>query len=524
METIEALKSKYSNHSEADLISVIAKLVSENAYLKAMLFSTGRERTAKDPVGMTLMFNESELATDQAEASKSSQPHELEADSGKENPAKSADRKRGKRKPLPANLPRVRQEIDLPEADKTCNIHNTPLVKIGEDLVEKLEIIPAQIYVRQLVTLTYKCPCCDGSFHAAARDPDPIPKSFASPSLLAYIATAKFVDGLPLYRQERIFDRLCIELNRTTMARWMIQMGSLAEPLMQLMREDLLGSGVIHVDETEVQVIAEPGRPAHAKSYMWCIGRQTQEPIILFNYEPSRSKNTAYNLLTSYNGTIICDGYNVYESLGLDLGCTVAGCMAHMRRKFWHAEKVAKKEAKKGTEVLASKALALIKQIYAIEAKIKGLPPEDILRERQEKSVPILNTLFEWLKEIEPRVLPSSPTGKAISYALGQWSKLIQFTKNGLVAIDNNFIEAHIRPFVIGRNAWLFSFTPKGAHASATLYSLVETAKANGIDPHDYLCLIFKELPRSPTLDALEKLLPYNAPKHFPLKTYQASK
>lgn len=520
METFEAIKTKYSKHSEADLISVIAKLVSENAYLKTLLFTSGRERTAKDPVGMTLMFNEVETAIDDEEASLADKSPEPDAKTPKEpkNPP------RGKRKPLPVSLPRIRQEIDLAQADKICSIHNISLVKIGEDIVEKLEIIPAQVHVLQHVTLKYKCPCCEKGFHSAVRDPDPIPKSFASPSLLAYIATAKFVDGLPLYRQERIFDRLSIELGRTTMARWMIQMGQMALPLGQLMHEDLLASPVIHVDETEVQVICEPGRTAQAKSYMWCIARQTEQPIIMFNYEPSRSKKAALGLLDSYSGTIVCDGYKVYNSLSFVLGCVIAGCFAHMRRKFWHAEKVAKKEAKKGTVIMASKALALIKKIYAIEAKIKDRPPDEILKVRQELSVPLLDTLLAWLKETELSVLPSSPTGKAVSYALGQWTKLIQFTMDGLVPIDNNFVEAHIRPFVIGRNAWLFSFTPKGAHASAILYSLVESAKANGIDPHDYLHLIFKELPKSPTLDKLEKLLPYKAKEHFTLKPYLPAK
>ncbi|MCX6128433.1 MAG: IS66 family transposase [Proteobacteria bacterium] len=521
METFEAIKTKYSKHSEADLLSVIAKLVSENAHLKTLLFISGRERAAKDPVGMTLMFNEVEASIDEEEAaSPADQEPKPDIDSSKD-PKKPP---RGKRKPLPESLARIRKEIDLAESDKVCSIHNTPLVKIGEDIVEKLEIIPAIVQVLQYVTLKYKCPCCEHGFHSAVRDPDPIPKSFASPSLLAYIATAKFVDGLPLYRQERIFDRLSIELGRTTMARWMIQMGQLALPLAQLMHDDLLASPVINVDETEVQVICEPGRTAHAKSYMWCIARQSEQPIIMFNYEPSRSKNAALGLLDTYSGTIVCDGYKVYNALSIVLGCTIAGCFAHMRRKFWLAEKIAKKEAKKSTEIMASKALAFIKKIYAIEAEIKNEPPDEILRLRQKLSVPLLDAFLQWLKTAETSILPSCPTGKAVSYALGQWDKLIQFTKNGLVPIDNNFVEAHIRPFVIGRNAWLFSFTQKGAHASAVLYSLVETAKANGVDPHDYLHLIFKELPKSPTLEKLEKLLPYNAKEHFTLKPYQPTK
>lgn len=520
METYEAIKTKYSKLSEEDLLSVIVKLVTENANLKTLLFCSGRERMAKDPVGMKLMFDQDESALDIAET-----PPENQSNEPAGPPKLPSDKKkRGKRKPLPAHLARIRHEIDLAEDDKICKIHLTSLVKIGEDIVEKLEIMPPEVHVLQHVTLKYKCPCCENNFHAAKREPDPIPKSFASPSLLAYIATAKFVDGLPLYRQERIFDRFGIDLNRTTMARWMIKMGNLAGPLSRLLLDDLLESPVIHMDETEVQVICEEGRPAQARSYMWCIGRQTDKPIIVFNYEPSRSRAAAFNLVDSYTGTIVCDGYKVYDSLAILLNCTIAGCFAHMRRKFWQAEKIARKEAKSGTVIMATKALVFIKKIYAIEADIKAKPPDEILKVRQELTAPLLDALFVWLKNAEPLVLPSSPTGKAVSYALNQWQKLTHFIKDGLVAIDNNFIESHIRPFVIGRNSWMFSYTPKGADASAVLYSLVETAKANGIDPHDYLCLIFKELPLRATESQLQELLPYNARNHFTLKSYIASK
>jgi len=254
------------------------------------------------------------------------------------------------------------------------------------------------------------------------------------------------------------------------------------------------------------------------------MARNSEHPIILFNYEPHRSKKAALNLLPGFNGTLLCDGYKVYPSLRTDIPIKIAGCMAHVRRKFWLAEKIIKKEAKQTTPILASKALAWIKKLYAIEKEIKHREPEDILRVRQARSLPLMQEFKAWLDGIEQRILPSSPTGKAVSYALGQWDFLLEFTKNPAVVLDNNYVEAHIRPFVVGRNAWMFSATPMGAHASAALYSLVETAKANGIDPHDYLTLIFKELPLSPDLESLEKLLPYEAKKHFPLKQFVASK
>ncbi len=528
METFEAIKTKYETYSKEDLLDVISKLIADNALLRTMLFSAKKERTKEDPIGIPPLFNEVESESQAEESSASSNeelsPSDTEDAKNPDDKPKKGNTIRGKRKPLPPELPRVRQEFDLSEEDKICKIHNQPLIKIGEDIVEKLEIIPAKVQVVQQVTFKYKSPCCEKNFYSATKDPDPIPKSFASPSLLAYIATAKFVDGLPLYRQERIFERFSIDLNRTTAARWMIKMGELVQPLINLMHEDLMDSPVIHGDETEVQVLKEPDRAAESKSYMWCLARQSDQPIILFRYYTNRSKKAVEDLLAEFKGVLICDGYKAYNCLLIMTCCILAGCLAHVRRKFWQAEKIAKKEAKKGTEITASKAIAFIKKIYAIESEVKGKPPDEILKIRELKSAPILDEFLTWLKKTETAILPSSPTGKAIQYALGQWEKLTYFTKNGLVAVDNNFMEAHIRPFVIGRNAWMFCDTPKGADASANLYSLVESAKANGVDPHDYLCLIFKELPRSPTLSELEKLLPHRVKEHHSLKTYQLSK
>lgn len=517
METVEALKTKYHGRSETDLIAIIARLTSENFQLRRMLFSSRSERAKADPVGMDLLFNEVEEI--------SSQP-EKEDTEAKEEPTDKGDKpkkNRGKRRPLPDHLHRERIEIDLKESEKTCPIHNQALLKVGEDITETLEIVPAKVFVNQNVVMIYKCPCCESGFHRPEKPAALIPKSFATPSLLSYVATAKFVDGLPLYRQERIFDRIGIDLTRGTMARWMLQVGEAVQPLIQLLHEDLLNTSVIHMDETVIQVLKEQHRPAESKSYMWCLARQGISPIIFYRYYPSRGKSCAVDLLPDYKGTIVSDGYNVYDRIG-SLNIILAACMAHVRRKFWEAEKIAKKEAKKGTEILASAALRFIRELYAIEESIKDDPPDYRLKIRQEKSVPILEKFQNWLIQTSTDILPSSPTGKAIAYARGQWHKLCRFSQDGNVPIDNNFIEAHIRPFVIGRNNWMFADTPAGADASANIYTLVETAKANCIDPHGYLTLIFKELPRSPTADALEKLLPYHAKKHYELKPYQPSK
>lgn len=303
-----------------------------------------------------------------------------------------------------------------------------------------------------------------------------------------------------------------------------MQVADLASPLDNLMFEDLVQSPVIHMDETTLQVLNEPSRPPESKSYMWTLGRQGLEPIILYRYYQNRNKTAAGELLLDFTGVVVCDGYNVYDSLAKGGAFTLAGCMAHARRKFWQAEKWAKKEAKAGKSIIASTALNMIRSLYAIEAELAGEPHEKILEVRQEKSLPILGRFKAWLLEASTKVLPSCPTGKAISYALDQWKKLAYFVQDGRVPIDNNYLEAHIRPFTVGRKNWIFAATPKGAHASATLYSLVETCKANGLDPLSYLTLIFTELPKIQDAAGYETLLPYRISDHFDIKPYNPSK
>lgn len=516
METYQAIKAKYSGLTENELIEIIAKLTGEISSLRTMLFTPKRERFQPDPDGQPALFDEVEKIVSEPDA-------DLEVNEKDETEVAAYRRARGKRKPLPAGLPRFRHEIDLPESEKICSLHGTPLEKIGEDVIEKLDIVPAKVFVQEQVIFKYKCPCCEGKITEAIREPDPIPKSFATPGLLAYIATAKYTDGLPLYRLERIFQRYGIDLSRTTMARWMVDMGDLVRPLINLMHEDLLSSPVIHGDETRVQVLDEPNRPPQSQSYMWTLARQGNDPIVLFKYYENRSKHSAHDLLNGFKGILICDGYKVYQQVGMVLAFIVAGCMAHVRRKFWLAEKTAKKEAKKASTIRASEAMAFIRKLYVIEKKAKGKPPDELLAIRQSESLPIMAEFHSWLMDIEAIILPSSPTGKAVKYALGQWDKLNQFTNNALIAIDNNFMESHIRPFVVGRKAWMFAATPNGAHASSAIYSLVETAKANGVDPYDYLRLIFKELPKAQTIEDFEKLLPYRAKRHFTLNPFQAS-
>lgn len=517
MNVSELIKNKYSGRSEQELLEVIEKLSAQIMRQNIYLFGSRKERYEADPEGMVLLFNEAE------EVLITAVPEEDEAHI--EKPDSDGKKKaRGKRKPLPDHLPRVQKIFDLPENEKSCPFHQVGLVKIGEESTEKLEIEPAKVYVIEHIYFRYKCPCCEDLKVVSAEKPaDPIPKSFATPGLLAYIATQKYVDGIPLSRLERIFERAEIEMDRTTLARWMIRAANLALPLVSLMHDDIIASPVVNADETHTQVLNEPNKTPESRSYMWCLARAGSEPIILYRYYDNRSKSAAADLLRDFSGTLVVDAYKVYDSLQSTLNYTISGCFAHARRRFWEAEKFAKKASPKA-KPLASEAMAFIKKLYAIEKRIKGLSPEDILRERQKDSIPILEEFLSWLQQQRDKLPPKSPTGKAISYALLNWEKLIQFSRDGRLPIDNNYMELHIRPFAVGRKAWLFSATQAGAHASATLYSLVESAKANGIEPFDYLNLIFKELPSAKELHQLEKLLPYKSAQYYQLKPYNPSK
>ncbi len=518
MKKTSSIHSKYSGLSERELLEIIETLTIRNNRLTTMLFGSRSERFASDPEGQRLLFNEVEELIEIEEEEKVAAEEVEKSDSDK------TKKRRGKRVPLPEYLPRTEKITDLPEEEKKCSLHNVELVKIGEERVEKLEIEPAKASVTVYVTLKYKCPCGDCGICEAARPADPIPKSFASPGLLAYIATQKYVDGLPLSRQERIFERADISLSRTTMARWIIKASELSLPLISLMHTDLLDSPVVHADETTVQVLNEPNKTAESTSYMWCLARSGPKPIIYYSYHDNRSRKAAADLLVDFKGTVIADAYKVYDSIQNVLGFKLAGCWAHARRRFWEAEKFGKKASAKTDLLLASKALSFIRKLYAVEDDVRGQDAAVVLEARQRRSTLILEEFRAWLLDKELIVLPKSPTGKAISYALSQWDKLTVFSQDGLVAMDNNYLEAHIKPFAVGRKNWLFASVQAGAHASANLYSLVESAKVNGVEPFDYLNLIFKELPSAKDLDSLDKLLPYNAAQHYQLRHYSSSK
>jgi len=414
-----------------------------------------------------------------------------------------ARKKRG-RKPLPDNLPREEVLHDIPEEDKTCAC-GCHLTRIGEEKSEQLHIEPAKLKVIVNVRPKYACKKCEGTsdeskpaVKIAPVPPQIIPKSFATASLLASIIISKFADSLPLYRQEKQFSRLGIDLPRATMASWLIRVADRCLPLLSLMRQEIRSGPLINVDETTLQVMNEPGRANTKKSYAWVFrGGAEENPVVIFKYHPTRAGRVARDFLAGYRGYIQSDGYAGYDAFEKIDGITLCGCWAHARRKFVEVAKADKAAKKSDKERACDIALKYIGELYKIEheAQDKNLNHDELRLLRQEKAKPVLHNFGLWLRETAPKVPPQSLLGKAITYSLNQWQRLIIYVDDGCLRPDNNLAENAIRPFVIGRKNWLFAGSPEGADASAALYSLIETAKLNKLDPHKYMLYLLEKIP-----------------------------
>jgi transposase len=416
-------------------------------------------------------------------------------------------RKKRGRKPLPDNLPRVDVIHDIPESERHCDHDGRLLAEIDEVISEQLDIIPAKIQVIRHIRKKYAC-TCGQCIKTAPLPAQPIPKSMASPGLLAHITVSKYQDALPLYRQETILQRIGVELPRATLANWMVQAGALIQPVINLLRDRLLDYDILQMDETTVQVLNEAGKAAQSKSYLWLQrGGPPDKPVVLYDYDPGRGAGVPKRLLAGFTGYLQTDGYDGYNAVVAANALTHVGCMAHARRKFSEAVKAQGKNKKRGK---AHRGLALIQKLYRVEKQARRLDPAERYARRHKQARPVLDELHAWLDDTLPLVPPTSATGKALNYLYREWDKLIHYLDDGRLEIDNNGAENAIRPFVVGRKNWLFSASVKGVKASANLYSLIETAKANGLEPYAYLRYLFTELPRAETVEGIEALLPGN--------------
>jgi transposase len=452
---------------------------------------------------------EFETATDEAV----DEIEAIEAGVASETSEPSQPKQKPGRKPFAANLPRVQIFITLSDEEKAGAI-STFFTKVKEEL----DIIPAQVRILEYLQekAVFLEPAQDEMQRriiAAALPKHPVPGAMGSIELMSYVLTCKYCDGLPLYRLENILARYGGELSRATLANWVIALARPLQPLLNLLRDHQQAGNIIMADETRVQVLKEPGRPATSDKFMWVtLGGPPGQPSVLFEYDPSRSQEVPLRLLDGFHGYLQTDGYAGYNAACLINNITQLGCWDHARRKFKDAQD-AQPKPKKDKPYKASKAdhiLGLINILYMIERQIKTLSAAEKFQQRCKRSLPVLKKLKAYMDDNQHKVPKDRLTGKAMTYLSNQWDKLMIYCSNGELSISNILAENAIRPFVIGRKAWLFSDTPKGAQASAIHYSLIETAKANGLEPYEYLTQVLKALPYANTVEKIEALLPWN--------------
>ena len=433
-------------------------------------------------------------------------PEEAEADIAEEKEIITYERKKktgqAKREALPDYLPREDHVYDIPEDQKHCGC-GAEKVCFGKEVSEQLKVIPPQIIVVSHQRLKYYCPPCEGEISIADKPALFLPKSIADASLVAYTAVMKYVDHIPLYRQEKIWLRNKINLPRSTTCAWVMKAGELCEPLYEVMGEELRVSQYLQADETPIQVLKEPQRKDTQKSYMWIYRKAVGTPLIVYEYQQTRQGKHVKHFLSEFKGYIQTDAYSGYDWLDKAPEMIHVGCMAHARRPFAELHKLTKK--KKG---LAYEALKRIGVLYEIEDQIRAQDIQERYNIRQREAKPQLENLKQWLEEQVTRSPPKGKLGQAMRYMLTHWHKLIRYIDDGRLEIDNNRIENAIRPFALGRRNWMFAGNPRGARVGAILYSLLITAKANGLNEHAYLTFVFNRIRACETKEDYKALLP----------------
>jgi transposase len=515
-ERLKGLKPENQRLSERVML-----LEEEVRWFKEQYFGRSSQKsTSEISAEQKLLFNEAEVLA-AIEAADAAQAARTTAISAHERKAHS-----GGREVIPAHLPRKEIVHDLPNEQKHCEHEGVcwAMDRIGQETSERYHYEPPKVWVERQVRPKWCCGRCHQGVHIAPCPAPILPKSNASASLLAYLVASKFVDGLPIYRVCQQLKRQEVDLSPGVAGTWVNAVGEAVLPLINLMHEELLAQPFLQMDETYLQVVRSEKAPA-SDHYM--VVRAAGPPgrrIILFNYEPSRTVAALQNLLIGpqgpYTGKLLTDGLELYDTVAEALKLVHFGCLQHCRTYYHKAAKV--------TEMPSGKSLArvaiddYIGKVCAVERHIKELreereksgttlPSETVLKLRQERSAPVMAAFKEWVEKLLPGVPPTSALGRALSYTMNQWSKLVRFLKHPEMPVDNNYLENQIRPFAQGRRVWLFAQTQQGARASANLYSLVSCARVNGLEPYAYLRHLFEELPKATTAEALEVLLPWNA-------------
>jgi transposase len=490
-------------HREAQLkeqSALIEKLKFELARLKRWRFGKRTEGLSAEQLALW----ESELDGDIAALQ--SRLNALEAEKNRAGKAGDEEKRQPKRRPLPESLPRVEVLHDL--ASKDCPTCGQGLERIGEEISEQLDIIPAKFFVRRHVRPKYCCRHCE-QLHTAALPAQPIDKGIAAPGLIAQVAVGKYLEHQPLYRQEAGFERLGVAIPRSTMAGWFGELEVLIDPLVGRVIEALIAERLLHADETPVPVL-DPGAGKTATGYLWAYrsGPWSALKAVAFDFAMSRASEWPTRFLTPFTGTLVVDGYSGYNTVLRRPGMIEAACMAHARRPFYEIAQAS------GSSV-AQRALIEIGELYGIEREVKHLLPEERAAQRRARAAPILAEFKRWLDETYAKSPPKSAIGKALAYSINRWPALTRYLEDGWLNIDNNPVENAIRGIALGRKNWLFAGSEAGGRRAALFYTLIETAKLNGVNPHAYLTHVLTQLPTAKAKD-LDALLPWNYRPQLP--------
>lgn len=408
------------------------------------------------------------------------------------------------RKKLPEDLPRENIRYELTDSELTCTLCHSTCKKIGEEVSEQLEIVPAKLFVKKLIRYKYGCKngCC---VKIAPMPIQPIPKGIPGPGLLAEVAINKYQDSLPLYRQAQRFNRHGIDIPESTLCDWVSQTAQLLSPLVKLMHQDQLRESKLHTDDTPVPVLAS-GKTKKGRLWVYVSDQNNAHPCTVYDYSATREQAVPQKYLKGYKGYLQADAFPGYDILFKSGEVIEVGCMAHVRRKFFEIAEIA------GPNTLADEAINLIGKIYAIEDKCRHIGHKKRYYYRKKYLRPVYRKLQRWLVLKQKRVIPNIPLYKAISYALNHWRALQNVFADGRLEVDNNLAERAMRIVAIGRKNWLFAGNDKGGHNAAIYYSLLESAKQNGLNTFEYLSDIIAKIPNT-SIGELSKLLPYHYSK-----------
>lgn len=509
-ETISELRGKLDEQQ-----AEIARLLEQIRLANCRFFGSKSEKVVPEQLSL---FNDMDAAADPSAA----EPSIADA---LEPAAKKQHRRGGKRRIDLSSFETIVIEHDLPEDGRACPECGHELEEIGYDVVRRLRLIPARFVVEEHRTKKYRCrPCCDtnadgGEDRAvivrAASPRNCLERSIATPSLVSHVIHAKYCNAMPLYRIEGDFAQIGLRISRQNMANWVVNVHARwLHRVHERIRSELLSHDLIHADETEVQVLREPGRDARSKSRCWLFcSAECDTPAYVYVYDATRAKSVAEGFLRGWSGTLTTDGYDSYYTLDNGGDITNVSCMVHIRRKYVDVVKSAGDEER--AEMAGSVALEgrrMIDAIFHADSAFDGMSPDDRKAGRQERLKPMMEAFARWVEAQIPNAVPRSALHKALLYSRKYWPYAMNVLDDGRLALSNNIAERGIKPFVIGRKNWLFSDTPRGAAASAAIYSIVTTARMNGLSPRAYIEWLLEELPNAGELDdeTVDRFMPWS--------------